>query len=111
MTLDDYQRKSREFAHYPRVCAGKPRVGNLVYPALALAGEAGEVANLVKKLVRQSNSLAPVTVVDDEDRAKLGEELGDVLWYVSALATELGFTLEEVAKANLTKLAKRYEKG
>jgi NTP pyrophosphatase (non-canonical NTP hydrolase) len=111
MTLNDYQRKSREFAHYPRVCTVKPRVGNLVYPALALAGEAGEVANLVKKLVRQSNSLAPVTVVDDEDRAKLGEELGDVLWYVSALATELGFTLEEVAKANLTKLAKRYEKG
>jgi NTP pyrophosphatase (non-canonical NTP hydrolase) len=86
-------------------------VGNLVYPALALTGEAGELANVVKKLVRQSDSLAPVTVVDDEDRAKLGEELGDVLWYVSALATELGFTLEEVAKANLTKLAKRYEKG
>jgi NTP pyrophosphatase (non-canonical NTP hydrolase) len=86
-------------------------VGNLVYPALALTGEAGELANVVKKLVRQSDSLAPVAVVDDEERAKLGEELGDVLWYVGALATELGFTLEEVAKANLTKLAERYGKA
>jgi NTP pyrophosphatase (non-canonical NTP hydrolase) len=70
--------------------------------ALGIAGEAGEVADLVKKHVGHGHPL---------DREKLAKELGDVLWYVAGLATEIGVSLESVARGNLEKLAKRYPNG
>ena len=100
MLLSDYQRLSRRTASYPG--AGD----NIVYPTLGLAGEAGEVAEKVKKLLRDDGG-----VLSDERRAALAAELGDVLWYVAQVATEAGLELEEIAQANLDKLLSRQERG
>ena len=78
-------------------------MSNLEYPTLGLAGEAGEVANIVKKIQRDHGG-----VINDEIRTKLKDELGDVLWYISACADELGISLEEIAAYNVNKLAKRH---
>ena len=100
MLISDYQRLSRRTATYPG--AGE----NIVYPTLGLAGEAGEVAEKVKKLMRDDGG-----VMSDERRAALAGELGDVLWYVAQVATEAGLDLAEVAQANLDKLLSRQERG
>jgi NTP pyrophosphatase (non-canonical NTP hydrolase) len=97
MNFEEYQKKSRETAIYPDL--GK----NFVYPTLGLAGEAGEVAEKIKKILRDKNGQ-----VSDEDREALKKELGDVLWYLSQIATELGIPFTEVAEANIEKLASRY---
>ena len=76
MDLRDYQTRSRRTAAYPDVGA------NIVYPTLGLAGEAGEVAEKIKKLIRDDGG-----VLGDERREALGAELGDVLWYVAKLAS------------------------
>jgi NTP pyrophosphatase (non-canonical NTP hydrolase) len=94
--LQTYQRRSRATARYPD--AGS----NPIYPTLGLCGEAGEVADKVKKVIRDHDGL-----FTDDTRAALELELGDVLWYVAQLATELGLDLEAVAEANLVKLASR----
>jgi len=99
-TFGDYQRKSRETAIYPD--AGR----NFVYPTLGLSGEAGEVAEKIKKVLRDRGGK-----IDDETRAVVEKELGDVLWYVAQLATELGLDLGAVAEKNLAKLASRKERG
>ena len=78
-------------------------MSNLEYPTLGLAGEAGEVANIVKKIQRDHEG-----ILTDETRGKLKDELGDVLWYISACADELGLTLQEIAEYNVNKLAKRH---
>ena len=70
--------------------------------ALGVAGEAGEVADLLKKHLGHGHPL---------DRDKAAKELGDVLWYVAALANRLGFSLEEIARLNVAKLRARYPEG
>jgi NTP pyrophosphatase (non-canonical NTP hydrolase) len=97
--LSEYQRLSRRTAEYPREAW-------LTYPALGLAGEAGEVAEHAKKAIRDDAGQ-----VTDKRRAAMAKELGDVLWYVSQLATELGLELGEVAEANLEKLLSRQRRG
>jgi NTP pyrophosphatase (non-canonical NTP hydrolase) len=100
MLLSDYQTLSRRTATYPG--AGE----NIVYPTLGLAGEAGEVAEKVKKLLRDDGG-----VLSEERRGALAAELGDVLWYVAQVATEAGLDLEEIAQANLDKLLSRQQRG
>jgi NTP pyrophosphatase (non-canonical NTP hydrolase) len=78
----------------------------LAYPALGLAGEAGEVAEHAKKAIRDDAG-----VVTEERRQAMAKELGDVLWYVSQLASELGLELDEIARANLEKLLSRQRRG
>jgi NTP pyrophosphatase (non-canonical NTP hydrolase) len=97
MNFEEYQTEASQTAHYPR------RMSNLEYPTLGLAGEAGEVANIVKKIQRDHEG-----ILTDETRGKLKDELGDVLWYISACADELGLTLQEIAEYNVNKLAKRH---
>lgn len=99
MKFEDYQNEAKATALYPN------RLKNLEYPTLGLAGEAGEVANIVKKIQRDFGG-----EITDEIRAKLKDELGDVLWYISACADELGLTLEEIAEYNVGKLAKRHNR-
>lgn len=94
-----YQRASRETAIYPN--HGR----NPIYPTLGLAGEAGEVANAIKKVWREHEG----EVTPDERRA-IADELGDVLWYLVQLATELHISLEDVALRNLAKTRERYSK-
>jgi NTP pyrophosphatase (non-canonical NTP hydrolase) len=78
----------------------------IVYPTLGLVNEAGEVAGKVKKLFRDKDGL-----IGEEDRQALKGELGDVLWYLAQICTELDLTLAEVAEANLEKLFSRLERG
>ncbi|MEO1003903.1 MAG: nucleoside triphosphate pyrophosphohydrolase family protein [Cyanobacteria bacterium J06638_7] len=96
MDLHTYQRRSRQTARYPDAGA------NPIYPTLGLCGEAGEVADKVKKVIRDRGGEFGPEVI-----SALELELGDVLWYVAQLASELGLDLEQVAQANLTKLASR----
>ena len=100
MLLSDYQQRSRATAIYPG--AGD----NLLYPTLGLCGEAGEVAEKVKKMVRDDAG-----VLTPERRAALAKELGDVLWYVAQVATEADLDLDVIAAANLEKLLSRQERG
>lgn len=99
LSFEEYQQTARRTALYPR------RLENLEYPTLGLAGEAGEVANIVKKIQRDFGG-----EITDETRGKLKDELGDVLWYISACADELGLTLAEIAEFNREKLAARHKK-
>jgi NTP pyrophosphatase (non-canonical NTP hydrolase) len=100
MDLNAYQAAARETALYPD--AGS----NPIYPTLGLSGEAGEVADKVKKVLRDSHGH-----FDDEVRAEIALELGDVLWYVAQLASEMGYDLEDVANKNLSKLRDRAARG
>lgn len=99
MDFAEYQRLSRSTARYPRNEA-------LTYPALGLAGEAGEFADHAKKVIRDDGG--EVTAGRREAMAK---ELGDVLWYVAQLASELGLELDEIAQMNLDKLRSRQQRG
>ena len=95
MSLNDYQRRAAETAVYPA------DVG-LAYTTLGLEGEAGELANKVKKVYRDDAG-----ILTTQARWKLADELGDVLWYVAAVATEIGIDLDAIANLNLNKLAAR----
>jgi NTP pyrophosphatase (non-canonical NTP hydrolase) len=97
--LSEYQRASRRTAQYPR----EPW---LAYPALGLAGEAGEVAEHIKKVIRDDGAR-----VTPERRKAVAKELGDVLWYLAQLATELELDLDGIARENLEKLASRMRRG
>ena len=100
MELNDYQRESRKTALYPNV--GR----NAIYPTLGLVGEAGEVADKVKKILRDKKG-----IFDKDSKDEIKFEIGDVLWYISQLSCELGFDLEDVAIANLQKLSSRKIRG
>ena len=100
MELNHYQRESRKTALYPDVGS------NAIYPTLGLVGEAGEVADKVKKILRDKKGL-----FDKESKDAIKFELGDVLWYISQLSSELGYELEDVANANLQKLSGRKIRG
>ncbi|HEY2537364.1 MAG TPA: nucleoside triphosphate pyrophosphohydrolase family protein [Solirubrobacteraceae bacterium] len=99
MDLSEYQRLSRRTAEYPRDAW-------LAYPALGLSGEAGEVAEHAKKAIRDDDGQ-----ISEARRAAMSKELGDVLWYVAQLASELGLDLDDVAQVNLDKLLSRQERG
>ena len=99
-TLNDYQRESRKTWNVIEMDHA------IVYPTLGLVNEAGEVAGKIKKIFRDKGG-----VIADEDREALKQELGDVLWYLTQICSELNLTLEQVAEANLEKLFSRLERG
>ena len=100
MDFNTYQKKARLTAQYPNLGS------NNIYPTLGLVGEAGEVAEKVKKVIRDKNGL-----FDEESIVGIKKELGDVLWYLSNLCTEFGFSFDEVALQNLEKLKLRAING
>jgi len=100
MTPNDYQTGALQTAIYPT------QGQNFIYPTLGLVGEAGEVAEKAKKIIRDGEG-----VLTDPDREKIALELSDVCWYVAVLAFELDYTLEEIMQMNLDKLASRQERG
>ena len=100
MKFSDYQKLIEKTAIYPN------RGSNLSYPALGLTGEAGEVADKVKKLIRDHDGILTPTL-----KLEMVKELGDVLWYLTALALELNVNLEDVAKSNVKKLTDRKSRG
>jgi NTP pyrophosphatase (non-canonical NTP hydrolase) len=96
MNFNEYQKKSRKTAVYPN--KGK----NFIYPVLGLVGESGEVAEKIKKVLREKGG-----IVDKRTKREIKKELGDVLWYVSQVAAELDISLDELALANIRKLMSR----
>jgi NTP pyrophosphatase (non-canonical NTP hydrolase) len=102
--LNEYQKQAIGTAEYPHVGV------NLVYPAMGLAGEAGEVCDKIKKRWRNTGKMGAQGMVIKEWE-ELVKELGDVLWYIAAASEELGVTLDTVAEINLAKLKDRKERG
>ena len=100
MDFNTYQKNARLTAQYPNLGS------NYIYPTLGLVGEAGEVAEKVKKVIRDKKGL-----FDNESKKGLKKELGDVLWYVSNLCTEFNFSLDDIALQNLEKLNLRAAEG
>jgi NTP pyrophosphatase (non-canonical NTP hydrolase) len=98
-TFDDYQTIAVLTAIYPDDI-------RILYPALGLAGAAGEVANKVKKIYRDDGGQ-----VTDDRRAQIAHELGGVLWYVAAVCTDLNLNMGDVARENVAILASRQERG
>jgi len=100
MNFEEYQKISRKTVIYPD--AGN----NFVYPVLGLTGEAGEVAEKIKRILRDEKGIA-----SEERKQDIAKELGDVLWYLSQIATELDLSLDEIASSNIEKLSSRKERG
>jgi len=100
MTFEEYQTEARKTAIYP------DKDKNFIYPTLGLAGEAGEVAEKIKKVIRDGNG-----VVSEEKKVEITKELGDVLWYVANLAQELGISMDDAATKNIEKLKSRQDRG
>lgn len=99
MEINEYQKAALTTAVYPED-------KSIIYPALGMCGEAGEVADKVKKVIRDNNQ----NFTNDRKR-EIAKEIGDVLWYCATLSHDLGFSLEEVAQMNIDKLASRQRRG
>ena len=99
MTLNDFQTKAKQTALYPSQYG-------LIYTTLGLSGESGELAEKAKKMLRDDNG-----ILTDTRRNAMKKELGDVLWYVASLATELNASLQEIAEMNINKLTSRKQRG
>lgn len=110
MKLDEYQDEAIKLARFPKINIewpdGQLERASFVYPALGLAGEAGEVLEHIKKIVRNDFG-----AISKERREKVKGELGDVLWYLARLAYEFDLSLETIAKENLKKLQQRDREG
>jgi NTP pyrophosphatase (non-canonical NTP hydrolase) len=102
--FDVYQDATALTALYPG--AGTGNVEALAYTALGLAGEAGEIANKVKKVLRDDNG-----VLTKDKATEISKELGDVLWYLARVAEEIGTRLGGVAEGNIAKLYDRMQRG
>jgi NTP pyrophosphatase (non-canonical NTP hydrolase) len=100
MEFKEYQEKAKETAVYPKT---EP---SWIYPLLGLAGESGEIFEKLKKVIRDDGSK-----ISEEKINLLKKEIGDVLWYLSTLSTELGLSLNEVAEENIEKLFSRKERN
>lgn len=107
LSFQQYQELSSETAIYPTTFQGMPDdMAGIFYTVLGLCGEAGEIANKVKKIWRDSGGL-----VTPEDLKMLAKETGDVQWYLSQFSKNLDIALGEIAKGNLEKLFSRKERG
>jgi len=100
LDFNDYQIECSKTAIYPN------RLNNFFYPTLGLVGEAGEVAEKIKKIIRDKDC-----IINDKDRLEIKKELGDVLWYISALCDELKLKMEDVANSNIEKLNSRKQRN
>jgi len=100
MDFNEYQNKAKETAFYPNIGS------NYIYPVLGLVGEAGEVAEKIKKLIREKEGK-----VSEMDKEEIKKEIGDVLWYIAVFSDELGIKLDDVATLNVEKLASRKKRG
>lgn len=100
MNFSEYQQKAKETAKYPVIGYG------VIYPTLGLANEAGEVAGKIKKIFRDKEGN-----IGAAEKDALKAELGDVLWYIAQVATELDLSLDEIAQGNIAKLLDRQVRG
>ena len=99
MDMNEYQQQAMSIAPYPAT-------QRIIYPTLGLTGEAGEVADKVKKTMRDNGGL-----FDNHRKTEIAKEIGDVLWNCAALARDLGYDLDVIAHINIAKLSSRVERG
>ena len=104
MNFNEYQNQAIQTDVAYNATTDSARYNGYMEKALGLAGETGEVLEIIKKMIRDKGGVFETT---QEDREKLKKELGDVLWYISALAFYNDIKLEDIAKTNLEKLASR----
>ena len=104
MTFYEYEEAAMDCAIYDH---------ELIYPVLGLLSEAGEVADKVKKIMRDEEIevIDPILDLNAEQRKAIALELSDVLWYVTATAADLGYGLDEIASMNIDKLQSRKRRG
>lgn len=101
MTLDEYQKQA-----LTTVISSESEFKDLLHWVLGINGEAGEIAEKVKKIIRDKQG-----EVSEDDKAEMAKEIGDVLWYLAVFAHHLGVSFDDVAKQNLEKLASRQQRG
>lgn len=106
MTLDEYQTEATELAFYST---------SVLYPTLGLAGEAGEVADKIKKLMRDSDidftADNPADEIGYMEKRNIALEVGDIIWYCANLLNDIDYSLEEAALMNLEKLKDRRDRN
>lgn len=95
MSFDEYQKEAMTFVDYGESL-------QILYPIIGLSGEAGEVADKVKKVIRDNEG-----ILSKETSLEIAKEIGDVLWYLAVLSEELGYSLSEIARLNIDKLVSR----
>lgn len=95
MNFNEYSKKAIETAIYPLD-------SEIIYPTLGLNGEAGEVAEKIKKVIRDKQGN-----FSNDDRIEIAKELGDCLWYINAIAKDIGVPLDQIARLNIEKLQSR----
>lgn len=100
LSFFEYEKIAKSTAVYPN------RGNNIDYTILGLAGEIGEICEKRKKIIRDHNNVAT-----PEQKLEMAKELGDVLWYLTATAHELGYSLVNIAKWNNEKLLSRKSRG
>jgi NTP pyrophosphatase (non-canonical NTP hydrolase) len=112
MDFNQYQKEAAKTAQYPECHVGFVDNGHdccksasYLYPVLGLVGEAGEVAEKIKKIIRNKAGTP-----SEEDIQEIAKELGDVLWYIAALCTELELEMDTVATNNIAKLQDRLKR-
>ena len=101
MNFNDYQKQALK-----TIISTDDELKDRLHWVLGINGEAGEIAEKAKKIIRDKQG-----VMNDLDREDFGKEIGDVLWYLAVFANHLGLSLEDVAQANLEKLASRQKRG
>jgi len=101
MTFNEYQKEAQKTAIYPAIMGN-----NFLYPVLGLCGEVGEVAEKFKKLLRDHGG-----ILDENKKQEIKKELGDVLWYIAQISTEIGLSFDDVASFNVEKLRSRKERA
>ena len=111
-SFDEYQNRAWALAIYPK------KGSNWIYPLLGLFGESGEIAEKIKKIIRNDNFVVlKRTKIEDphffleEEKKAMKKELGDVLWYVNAICGEMGWKLKDVAQENIEKLESRQRRN
>jgi NTP pyrophosphatase (non-canonical NTP hydrolase) len=101
MKFDEYQKRALS-----TVLTTEDKFKDLLHWVLGINGESGEIAEKVKKIIRDKNG-----EVSDEDKKELAKEIGDVLWYLAVFADQLGMSLDDIARQNLDKLQSRKQRG
>jgi len=118
MNFNEYQEKALETAIFekqgqlgfielsPDSNEGMVNFTSFIYPVLGLCGETGEIAEKIKKLIRDKKA-----ILDEEFISEIKKELGDVLWYLAVLAKQFDLNLNDIAEKNIEKLASRKERN
>ena len=101
LQFDDYQKQALTTAKFT-----DDELKDIMHWVLGVTGEAGEIAEKVKKIIRDKEG-----VFSEDDKVELAKEIGDVLWYLATLAHQLGASFDDIAAGNLAKLKSRKERG